>query len=319
MRNMRISISKLVGFASLALIVWATASHWQRGSLKKDFDQTARDLAPYEHIELSDGFIHYRWQGPEQGPVVVMVHGFSTPLFIFEQNADALADAGFRVLRYDHFGRGWSDRPRVRYDADFYDRVLIELLDALNIEGKVNLVGLSMGGVISAEFAARHPERVEKLALLVPAGFDIVDTGLRGKLLRLPLLGDFLWRRYGVAMLMRDPDYTNNALPDGNQLMGNLETQMQFKGYAEALLSTMRHLPMTDRDETYSRLSATGIPVLSVFGDQDLTVLISSADKFKKAVPKATTQIVNGAGHGLNFQQHDLVDAWLVDWFRSNR
>jgi pimeloyl-ACP methyl ester carboxylesterase len=314
---MRFSISKLIGFAILAVIVWAVIGHWQRGNLKKDFDQTARDLAPYEHIELTDGFIHYHWQGPEQGPVVVMVHGFSTPLFIFEQNAKALAEAGFRVLRYDHFGRGWSDRPRVRYDVDFYDRVLVELLNALEIKDKVNLVGLSMGGVISAEFTARHPERVKKLALLVPAGFDIVDTGLKGKLVRLPVLGDFLWRRYGSAMLLSDPDYDDSHLPSHNRLLGDLQEQMQYKGYAEALLSTMRYLPMTDRDETYSRLSATGIPVLSVFGDKDLTVIISSAKRFKKAVPDGTTHIVKDAGHGLNFQQHERVDAWLVDWFQA--
>ncbi|MEQ9126282.1 MAG: alpha/beta hydrolase, partial [Alphaproteobacteria bacterium] len=127
-------------------------------------------------MQLPGGQIHYQFSGPEDGPLIVMVHGYSTPGFIFDQNAAALREAGFRVLQFDHFGRGWSDRPDTAYDADFYDAELMSLLDTLGISKPVGLVGLSMGGPIVAEFAARHPQRVSKVFLFVPAGFDVSGT-----------------------------------------------------------------------------------------------------------------------------------------------
>ena len=69
--------------------------------------------------------------------------------------ARSFVRSGFRTLRFDHFGRGWSDRPSGKYDVDFYDRALIELLDHVGVDEPFGLAGLSMGGPIVAEFTAR--------------------------------------------------------------------------------------------------------------------------------------------------------------------
>jgi alpha-beta hydrolase superfamily lysophospholipase len=87
--------------------------------------------------KLSDGYTHYVWNGPEAGPVLVFVHGFSSPCFIWEKQAEFFAAQGYRVLRYDLFGRGHSDRPNVDYDADLYHRQLVELLDSQQVTGPV--------------------------------------------------------------------------------------------------------------------------------------------------------------------------------------
>ena len=188
-------------FGLCASYVWA-------GRELKPLDETERARAPGQFAELPDGKIHYRLSGPEGAPLIVMVHGFSTPAFIFEQNAAALREAGFRVLQFDHFGRGWSDRPSARYDMDFYDRELLGLLDALSITEHASFVGLSMGGPIVAEFAVRHPERVARVFLLVPAGFDVAGTdGVQASLIRTPVIGDWLWRVVALGALTSDPQY----------------------------------------------------------------------------------------------------------------
>ena len=113
--------------------------------------------------------------GPETGQTVVMVHGFTTPYFVWDYNVNKLINAGFRVFRYDHYGRGFSDRPDVAYDRDLYDQLLIELLQKLNIKTPVHLVGLSMGGAICVVFADRHPGMVSSVSLIAPAGFPIEE------------------------------------------------------------------------------------------------------------------------------------------------
>ncbi|MEM9226150.1 MAG: alpha/beta hydrolase, partial [Pseudomonadota bacterium] len=265
--------------------------------------------------ELDAGRIHYRWDGPEDGPVIVMVHGYSTPNFVFHQNVDALTGAGFRVLRYDHFGRGWSDRPRVKYDTEFYDQELLQLLDRLGVIAPIGLVGLSMGGPITAEFTARRPERVRKLFLFVPAGFDVPGgEGVAAALVRTPIIGDWIWRMFGKAILLGS--YEGNVMPEPHrQLAGDVEVQMAYRGYGYALLSSLRHFPMSGREETYQRLGESGVPVRALFGDLDETVLISSADKLSVAVPAAEIEIIEGGTHQVNFQRYDEVNPRLVDWF----
>ncbi len=142
-------------------------------SKKTVLDDTARKSAGGQFIKLSEGVVHYEIVGPDTGRVVVLIHGLTTPYFVWDHNFKDLVNAGFRVLRYDHYGRGFSDRPDVVYDRDLYDRQLVELLQRLKIRLPVHLTGLAMGGAVAVYFADRHPEMVSKIALFAPAGFPI--------------------------------------------------------------------------------------------------------------------------------------------------
>ena len=295
------------------------ATYWWAGKDEVALTKTEQEKAPGAFLDASAGRIHYRLDGPADGPVVLMVHGYSTPNFIFEQNATALAEAGFRVIRFDHFGRGWSDRPGGPYTVDFYDREVLDVLDGLGITAPVGIVGLSMGGPIVSEFAARHPERVSRVALIVPAGLDIAGSdSFSGKLVRVPVLGDWMWRLSAKKILLSDPQYDEQSIAPENRLQGDVTEQLKYRGYFPALLSTFRHFPMTGREETFRRLAATGLPVLAVYGSADQTVLISSHDGFTALVPDAETVVIDGGTHGLNYQRHDVVNPLLVDFFTRN-
>ena len=305
----------IIGIVALVAIVML-ATYWWAGSDEIALTEAEQAKAPGSFLEASAGRIHYRIDGPDDGPVVLMVHGYSTPNFIFGQNADALAAAGFRVIRFDHFGRGWSDRPAGPYTVDFYDREVLDVLDGLGITEPVGIVGLSMGGPIVSEFAARHPERVSRVALLVPAGLDIKGAGsFPGQLVRVPLLGDWIWRLSAKKILLSDPQYDESALAPENRLQGDVTEQLKYRGYFPALLSTLRHFPMTGRQDTFRRLAETGLPVLAVYGSADETVLISSYDKFGTLVPKAEMMVVSDGTHGLNYQRHDIINPVLVHFF----
>lgn len=300
------------------LIVLALGAYLWAEARLKPLDEAARAAAPGAFVELSAGQIHYRWDGPKDGPVLVLVHGFSTPNFIYEQNVEALTAAGFRTLRYDHFGRGWSDRPHTRYDIDFYDQALVELIDAVGIDAPFGLAGLSMGGPIVAEFTARRPEQVERLLLLVPAGLDIAGAdGAAATLISTPVIGDWIWRMAGRGILLGDPQYDESARAPENRLRGDVTEQLEYRGYLQALLSTLRHMPMAGRQATFKRLAATGVPVLAIYGDADETVLVSSAETLRELLPEADVRVVESGEHGLNYQMHGLINPWLVDWFSA--
>lgn len=292
-------------------------SYWWAGKDLKVMDAAARADAPGAFLQVTDGLIHYQARGPEDGNVIVMVHGFSTPSFIFEQNASALVDAGFRVVQYDHFGRGWSDRPEGPYDEDLYDQELMDLLDGLGLIEPVGMVGLSMGGPIVMAFAGRHPERVSRVFLFVPAGLDVKgDSGLGAALLKVPVVGDWIWQVFGRGILLGDPQYDESALSPENRLQGDVTRQMDYRGYGRALLSTLRNFPMSNRQMLFSAVAQkTDTPVMAVFGDEDQTVDISSAAELVALIPGADVRIIEGGTHGLNYQRHEEVNSLLIDWF----
>lgn len=308
-------ILRLFGF----ILFLAISAYLAADLMLKPMNDDARKAAPGAFATLTDGKLHYRLDGPETGPLIVLVHGFSTPNFIYEQNVEALNAAGFRTLRFDHFGRGWSDRPSVKYDVDFYDRALTELLDHVGVDEPFGLVGLSMGGPIVAEFAARHPDRVDRLILLVPAGLDLASSD-RGaaKLIQMPIIGDFIWRMIGKRILLGDPQYDETSRAPEDRLQGDVTEQLQYRGYLQALLSTLRHMPMSGREETFARLAETNIPVLAIYGAKDETVLISSAERLRELIPAADIHVLEDGEHGLNYQHHRTVNPWLVAFFSAN-
>ena len=310
-------LRKILWGLALLIIIAIIPYYWTSRNLLT-LDTVARAKAPGAFSELDEGLIHYKWSGPKTGQVILLVHGLSMRSFVFDQNASPLAEEGFRVLQFDHFGRGWSNRPDGKYDADFYDLELIQLIEHFNVEQKIGLVGYSMGGIIAAEFTTRHPERVSRLCLLAPAGLDVTGSdGAAKHLLNTPVLGDWLWTVFGRSILTNDLQYDETGLDDAARLQGDVSVQMDYKGYFPALLSTLRHLGMSGRDDTFSKLAATAVPVKAMYGTEDLTVPSSNAEKLKSLIPTAQVSVLNGADHGFPYKRNNEVNPALIEFFRK--
>src|SRR6478736_8344365 len=76
---------------------------------KYELNDFVRGTASGKFIKLKHGFVHYELAGPEDGELVVLVHGAGSGYYAWNKNYQAIADAGYRVLRYDLYGRGLSD------------------------------------------------------------------------------------------------------------------------------------------------------------------------------------------------------------------
>jgi pimeloyl-ACP methyl ester carboxylesterase len=272
-----------------------------------------RSSLPGKFIELSDGVTHYKQGGAEDGSVVVMVHGFAVPMFILDATYKALSQAGFRVLRYDLYGRGFSDRPFMKYDLELFTHQLTDLLERLHIFQPVSLIGLSMGGIISAAFADQFPGSVAKLVLIDPAGLPLKFSPLI-KLLTLPGLGEILFNLVGENNLengilgsMYDPAYIR-------EFKQRIKPQMRYKGYKRALLSTTR-AGFIDRGlETYKRIGRSDLPVLLIWGEEDKTVPFKHSRNLIELIPQMEFHPVPGAGHIPHYEKPEIVNPILIDF-----
>lgn len=314
------AIVKGVGILAAALLLIMLVSFWAAGRARPALDEvtraalSAQGLA-YSFLEVTDGVIHYRLEGPEDGPLVVLVHGFSTPSFVWDGYFKPLTEAGYRVLAYDNFGRGLSDRPRAVYDADLLDRQLVELLDALKVDRRVDIVGYSMGGAIATIFTSRHAERVRSLTLIAPAGLGVAMAD-GADTLRRPLIGDWIVRLFGTRIFYGAAAQEAKSAPNPGAFLEGFNRQLEYRGYGDALLSTMRHYPLTGSDAAFADVGRSTLPVLVVWGEADEVVPYAHAAKLMELMPQAQLRSYAGAGHNITFTEPRLVSDQIADFLK---
>jgi len=300
-------------FAAAALLVAAGGWWLLRNPEREVLTDAARAATGSTFAALPSGVTRFELSGPAEGAPVVLVHGFSVPMYIWDSTVTALTGAGFRVLRYDLLGRGWSDRPATDYTADLFGRQLEELLAYTGLTDPVHVVGLSMGGWVVATWASRHPERVRSVTLIDPAAGARQAPGV----LAWPVLGPFLWQTVQVPAMAegqradfadpsRFPDWADRYRP-----------QTRFRGFGAALRSTALTLAGTDLDSAYAALGRTGLPTLLIWGAEDRTVPISLSDGVRAGIPHAAFHPIAGAGHLPHLERADTVAALLTEFLRQ--
>tara|TARA_B100001029_G_scaffold35701_1_gene27193 strand:+ start:3646 stop:4602 length:957 start_codon:yes stop_codon:yes gene_type:complete len=260
---------------------------------------------------LSDGNIYYRWFLPKEelsnGETIVLVHGFSTPSFVWGGLINNFCNSGFKVLVYDHFGRGFSERPRINYNKELYVRSLKELLVNQALEEKIHLVGYSMGGPIVGYFAEQYPDATKSISLIAPAGFQHAMSGVNSWTIK-PIIGEWFWhvfnnRIYGVGR-MSETAYSEDPLSiNEEEFLSNFNRQLAFKGFTESLLSTVRHFNLLDCRRMYKNVGNLNIPTFVVWGKVDGVVPYSASLNLKECIPHSELLTIEEGTHDITYRQ----------------
>ncbi|MCP3970953.1 MAG: alpha/beta hydrolase [Rhodobacteraceae bacterium] len=304
-------------WAVLALLAAVFAAPFVVERFKPRMDNSARRAAPGQFARLSGGMTHYRWHrsddGPDDGPVMVCIHGLTTPSFVWDELLPGLTGAGYRVLTYDHYGRGFSDRPGGAQDDGFFIRQLRELLQDQGVETPVTLFGYSMGGALATVFAAAEPQRVARVVLLAPAGM-VYAPGLLGILARrVPLVGDWLHLALAGRQLVRHARPENGATGLAAEMPQRQRAENARRGFLPAVLSSQRHLLDGTLEAEHRELAARGLPVAAIWAEADTVIPITGKHRLAGWNPDARQAVVPGAEHGLAFTHSNEVLGALRD------
>lgn len=283
----------------------------------KDLNENARKSASGSFIQLPDGVTHYELSNPEKENTVILVHGFSVPYFIYDPTFKFLTQSGFHVLRYDLFGRGFSDRPYTHYNIDLFVKQLADLLDALSFTEPVSLIGLSTGGPITAAFTARFPELVNKLVLIDPVGTRPIDITLTLKVAKIPIVGEIIFGLFGSASMVKNSasDFFEPALVEHFQ--SQYKVQMQYKGFMRAILSTIRNGMLGSFTEVYKQIGKMDKPVLLFWGRDDPTVPFEHSDDLRVAMPNIEFHVIENCGHIPHYEKPEEVNPVLLEFLRN--
>ena len=266
-----------------------------------------RGSAPGRFVELSQGVTHYHLSGPGEGPLVVCVHGLTTPSFVWQPLASGLVTHGFRVLVYDLYGRGFSDRPEGVQDKGFFNRQLQDLLAHLGIEEPFHLIGYSMGGAIATGFAAIYPARVRRLVLLASAGLAradapmmrfIRDRGIAGKWLMLAAYPHRM--RRGIQA-----ESAQHKVPP--EISEGQEAQLEFQGFVPAVLASLRGILARPLEGEHMAIRQSGLPVLALWGAEDAVIPAAAMGQLAAWNRDARQDVIEDAGHGLTYTHSNIV------------
>lgn len=121
----------------------------------------------FDYHKINGVKLHTAQAGPQDGPLVILLHGFPEFWYGWKNQIAPLAQAGFCVLAPDQRGYNLSDKPRGigAYQVGNMAADVVGLIDALGRD-KACLVGHDWGAAVAWETAIRCPQRLEKLVIL---------------------------------------------------------------------------------------------------------------------------------------------------------
>ncbi|HUO37142.1 MAG TPA: alpha/beta hydrolase [Mycobacterium sp.] len=274
-----------------------------------------RDVTPSVEFRTIHGYRRaLRVAG--SGPAILLIHGIGDNSTTWDTVQSKLAQR-FTVIAPDLLGHGKSDKPRADYSVAAYANGMRDLLAVLDID-RVTLVGHSLGGGVTMQFAYQYPQLVERIVLVGTGGVTKdVNFALRlaslpmGSealaLLRLPgavtllqLVGRIIGTALGSTRFARD-------LPDMLRVLAELPEPTASAAFSRTLRAVVdwRGQVVTMLDRCYLTES---VPVLLVWGDQDSVIPVSHARMAHAAMPGSQLEIFHRSGH---FPFHDDPDRFV--------
>ncbi len=249
-------------------------------------------------------------------PPILLIHGLGDEADTWRYILPALA-ADRRVIAVDLPGFGRSDKPKRQYTINFYQSVMLELLDTLTIAPAI-LVGHSLGAVIAQSIALNHPDRVEQLILVggtLVAGARKSSMGMR--LMMTPGVGEFLYNRLrkdpeaayrSLAPFYRDLD----SLPQSEQdfLYQRVNERVWDDNQRYAFFSILRNLARwvpRQQQSLPAQLAATTVPTIAIWGAEDHMNDAQNGRKLTELQPNAELTIIPDAGHNVHQEEPGAV------------
>ena len=296
-------------FVMLALL----CLYW-RGRESVEVDDALRCRTSGKFVKLTAGVTHYQVAGPEDGPVLVLMTGATLSLWIWDELFQRLAEVGYRVIRYDYYGRGYSDRPKIEYTMDVFHRQLSDLLRALHVDGAVTLISLAFGCPIAADLACRKNGVVKALCFIAPDGFGVPLSSLM-KLCLKPIIGPPLFAIFGSkALEARLVEYSDDVVLV-EKLRKKYVPELAFKGFKAALASSLQSVPIQNARLLYQEVNETSsVPILVIWGTGDRVTAIPSKADVQHLFSRAEVHLFDGVGH-LPHWERPAATVRVIDTF----
>ncbi len=273
-------------------------------------------------VEINNIRICYKVQG--EGYPVILVHGFGSKKESFMAQIPALSHE-FKVISFDNRGSGKTSRPNIPYTMEMFVDDIKGLLDYLKID-KTNLVGLSLGGMISLNYILKYPNTVNKLVLIntlaqLPNDFD-PEAYVNSRIEALELakkdseLSFWQSTRFGFYSKFRQ------------KMKANPKKKFYGLWSVEDVLKYYRTDPPTAQDvlnvassfktyNLYEKLHEIKHETLLLTASHDRLVPTEKVFEIHEKMPNTTIHIIQKAGHESPKEKAPEVNGEIIKFLKS--
>ncbi|MFC4467597.1 4-carboxymuconolactone decarboxylase [Streptomyces xiangluensis] len=255
--------------------------------------------------ESTSNTLQYRFDGPEQAPVLILGPSLGTTWHMWDRQVPELMKH-WRVFRFDLPGHGGAPAYPAGSVNDLADR-LLGTLDALGVQ-RFGYAGCALGGAIGTELALRHPERVASLALIAASPrFGTADE----------------FRQRGVIVRTNGLDPIARTSPERWFTTGFAAAQPAITEWAVQMVRTTDpgcYIAACEALASFDvrpELGRVGVPTLVLVGSDDQVTGPAEARTLVAGIPDARLAVVPGASHLVPVEQPAAVTDLLVRHFTS--
>ncbi len=288
------------------------------------------NLPPLEELSLpGEGGVtlHAVRTGPADGPPVVLLHGFPEFWYGWRHQLGPLAEAGFRVVAIDQRGYTTSSKPPhvADYGLDHLAADIAAAITALGAE-RARVVGHDWGGVVAWWLAVRHPERVERLAILNAPHPPTMSRALRRNprqmlrswyifLLQIPGLPEWLHRRRnwaGLVAAMRSSSRPGTFTPaDFDRYRAAWSQPGAYHAMINWYRALFRARPPLPADVTVR------VPTLVLWGAKDKFIGREIAEQSVAQCADGRLEFLEEATHWVQHEEPGRVNRRLIEFLRA--
>jgi pimeloyl-ACP methyl ester carboxylesterase len=269
--------------------------------------------------------LHAVEAGPEDGPLVILLHGFPEFWYGWRHQIEPLAAAGFRVLVPDQRGYNQSDKPRglSAYRQDTLALDIVGLIDEAGRE-RAHVAGHDWGGLVAWWLGIHHPGRLARLAVLnVPHPWVLRRT-LRTNpeqrkkssyilFFQLPWLPERALRKNDWALAVKALRATSRPGTFTDEDLRLYREAWSRRGAITAMLSWYR--AAVRRHPRLSPHQRVTVPTLLVWGARDRALLREMARPSIDLCDDGRLVFFDEATHWVQHEEPDRVSSLLLDFF----
>lgn len=294
-------------FSLIIISFFFSCSNPNYESVLKD-DSFRKTINSGNFAELSNGFTYYNIDNRFNENTLVFIHGFSVPSYIWEKTYNSAKEKGFKVIKLDLYGRGFSDNPDLDYTDELFANQVIELLQELQITN-ATFLGLSNGGRVISKLADIKPNMVEKLVYVSASSFNN-HKNIADKNVSKDEINEFIKNRYPTISSGQLSDF---KYPENYPLWDDkYEELLKFKGFARALISTLKNHKNLDLEN--KEISDSNKKVYTIWGDSDSVVVYNDIkEKLNKLIPNRFEYTVPNSGHLPHIENQIDFERYLFD------
>lgn len=244
------------------------------------------------------------WRESGDGPVAVFLHGLGGGRTAWRPQLEGLSHVR-RCVAWDAPGYGAS-LPVADTSFDSYAQAAIDFIDAVSPDEPVDLVGMSFGGMIAQYVAAAVPDRIRTLTLLCTSpkfGLDGTDPDewRAARLAGLEAMGSPAAAAPAILSSLAGP-HGAHVVPEAVEAM----SRVPLAGLLDSLSTIASH-------DTRAILPTIATPTLLLVGELDDETPVAYSEAIDALLPDSKVTVIGGAGHLLNLEAPDQVNAALVE------